>query len=458
MGLLVNASLVFLAVLGYMSLKVYREVLGPIPKPDFDMKAYWGPGDAAAYKEDTTIHPFEISYSTEVISNLKAKLDDYPELHPPLEGVNFEYGFNTDYLKQVVKYWREEYLEKWDVREKYLNKFPHFKTNIQGLDIHFIHVKPSKPSKNVIPILLIHGWPGSIVEFYSMIDKLKANKDYDFELVVPSLPGYGWSQASAKVGLGQAEVGVVLRNLMIRLGHQKFYIQGGDWGSLIGSSMSTIVSDNIIGYHSNICTFMAHPPLAIIKTIIGGLYPTYFIPEEYVHWYYPVSETVSYAMEELGYCHIQATKPDTVGTALSTNPIGLAVYILEKFSTWTNKHYRNLPDGGLSKRFTMDAMLDNVMVYYLTNSITTSQRLYAESFSVRALSMNLDRVPTNVPVGCARFRYDLIHNYEWILKDKYTNIVHSTYHPDGGHFAAMEVPDLLYKDFLIFLKKVQKRG
>ncbi|GAB0093635.1 Epoxide hydrolase [Sergentomyia squamirostris] len=456
MGLLGNFLLVFVGLIGFLGVKVYRETFGPVPKPELDVKAYWGPGDRAAYKEDTTIHPFKISYSEEVISKLKSKLNDFPELPTPLEGVNFEYGFNTNHLKQVVKYWREGYLGKWDLRQTYFNKFPHFKTKIQGLDIHFIHVKPNKPTKPVLPLLLLHGWPGSVVEFYSLIDKLKANEEYDFELVVPSLPGYGWSQASAKTGLGPVEIGVIMRNLMVRLGHQKFYIQGGDWGSFIGSSISTLFPENVIGYHSNMCGAMT--PGSTIKQIIASFYPSYFIPEEHVQWYYPFWPNFKYIIEESGYFHIQSTKPDTIGITLSGNPIGLVAYILEKFSSWTNRDYRELPDGGLSKRFTMDAMLDNIMVYYLTNSITTSQRLYSEAFTLRSLGLNLDRVPTTVPTGCARFRHDLAHSIDWVLKDKYVNLIHSTHNPDGGHFAAMEVPDVLYKDLITFIQKVQKRG
>uniref|UniRef100_A0A1B0CI09 Epoxide hydrolase n=2 Tax=Lutzomyia longipalpis TaxID=7200 RepID=A0A1B0CI09_LUTLO len=457
MGLFGNFILIFIGLCGFLGVRVYKQNFGPLPKPDLDVAAYWGPGDKATYKEDTTVHPFKISFSPEVISKLKTKLEDLPEYHPPLEGVNFEYGFNSNHLKQVIKYWKDGYLSKWDLRQAYLNKYPHFKTKIQGLDIHFIHVKPTKASgKPVLPILLMHGWPGSIVEFYSLIEKLQKNEDYDFQMVIPSLPGYGFSQASAKTGLGPAEVAVVMRNLMVRLGYQKFYVQGGDWGSLIGSVLVTLFPENSLGYHSNMCGAM--PPTYAIKTFIASLHPTYFIPEEHVNFFYPFWSKFGFILEESGYMHIQCTKPDTIGTTLTGNPVGLAAYILEKFSTWTNSEYRNLPDGGLSKRFTMDAMLDNVMIYYLTNSITTSQRLYSEAFTYKQMGLNLDRVPTPVPTGCARFKHDLSHTIDWILKDKFPNLVHSTYHPDGGHFAAMEVPDVMYKDLMDFIKKVQNAG
>ncbi|XP_055698148.1 juvenile hormone epoxide hydrolase 1-like [Phlebotomus papatasi] len=457
MSLLKNFILIFIGMCGFLGVRIYRQTFGPLPKPNVDVAAYWGPGDRASYKEDTAVHPFKISYSAEVISKLKTRLENVPEYHPPLEGVNFEYGFNSNHLKQVIKYWRDGYLSKWELRQTYLNKYPHFKTQIQGLDMHFIHVKPAKASgRPVLPILLLHGWPGSVVEFYSLIEKLKGNEEYDFEIVAPSLPGYGWSQASAKKDLGYVEIAVIMRNLMTRLGYQKFYIQGGDWGSIIGSSLATLFPENVIGYHSNMCGAMA--PSYAIKMTIASFYPSYFIPKEFVHFFYPFWSKFSFILEESGYMHIQCTKPDTIGTALTDNPIGLAAYILEKFSTWTNRDYRNLPDGGLSKRFTMDSLLDNIMVYYLTNSITTSQRLYSEAFTFRQLAMNMDRVPTSVPTGCARFQYDLSHSIDWTLKDKFLNLVHSTYYEQGGHFAAMEVPDVMYKDLMDFIGKVQNRG
>lgn len=140
---------------------------------------------------------------------------------------------------------------------------------------------------------------------------------------------------------------------------------------------------------------------------------------------------------------------------MSHNPVGLAVYILEKFSTWTNPAYRELSDGGLGKDFTNDALLDNVMIYYLSNSITTSVRLYAEALSTKQRELRMDLVPTNVPTGCARFKHDLMHELDWQLSAKYHNLVHSTYHKDGGHFIALQKPTVLYQDFVDFAKKVK---
>lgn len=207
----------------------------------------------------------------------------------------------------------------------------------------------------------------------------------------------------------------------------------------------------MVGFHTNMCFAMT--PLSIFKQFIASFYPSYFIDEKYVSWYYPFSPKFVDLLQESGYMHIQATKPDTIGTALTSNPVGLAAYILEKFSTWTNPNYRKSPDGGLEKYFTLDALLDNVMIYYITNSITTSQRIYKEDFSAQLFEMELDRVPVEVPVACARFRYELAHAFDSALKEKFPKLIQSTHHEDGGHFAAMQLPKVLYNDYVDFIRK-----
>lgn len=185
------------------------------------------------------------------------------------------------------------------------------------LNVHFIHVKPTAKAsagQTVVPLLLIHGWPGSVREFYEIIPKLTAaNKHHNlvFEVVVPSLPGYGFSQGASKTGFGPVEMSVVLRNLMIRLGHQRFFIQGGDWGSILGSHIATIFPENVLGYHSNMC--FSNGASTHLKIFIAGFYPTAFVDAKYVDFHFPRSERIIYQLIETGYFHLQATKPDTIG-------------------------------------------------------------------------------------------------------------------------------------------------
>lgn len=164
-------------------------------------------------------------------------------------------------------------------------------------------------------MLLLHGWPGSVREFYEIVPKLALPEseelDVVFEVVVPSLPGYGWSQGSSKTGFGLVEMSIVLRNLMIRLGYTRFFIQGGDWGSGLGSSIATLFPENVIGYHSNMC--FSNSPLANVKKFIALAYPSAFVDEKYLDFYFPFGEKFSQLLLETGYMHLQATKPDTIG-------------------------------------------------------------------------------------------------------------------------------------------------
>lgn len=194
-------------------------------------------------------------------------------------------------------------------------------------------------------------------------------------------------------------------------------------------------------------------PMANIKTFIASFYPSFFIEdEELVSWIYPFIPKFINLLQESGYMHIQATKPDTIGVSLQNNPVGLAAYIIEKFSTWTNPNYRNLADGGLEKYFTLDSLLDNIMIYHLTNSITTSVRIYKESF-IEDTIYDMQRVQIIQPSGCARFKHEIFHNADFILKERFPNLIHSSIHQDGGHFAAMQLPKVLYDDFMKFVQK-----
>lgn len=186
-----------------------------------------------------------------------------------------------------------------------------------SLDIHYLHTAVTYEigKKTIMPILLIHGWPGSVREFYDFIMLLVSpdNDDLDivFEIVAPSLPGYGWSQPPQKSGMGVAEMAVVLRNLMQRLGYDRYYVQGGDWGAEIGAAMATLFAEEVIGFHSNMCGALT--PLALVKGAVAEWWPDWFVPKRWQDWHFPQSEQTSFTVLESGYFHLQATKPDTIG-------------------------------------------------------------------------------------------------------------------------------------------------
>lgn len=164
---------------------------------------------------------------------------------PPLENQGFQYGFNTDYLKEVISYWKDVYLPKWkNEREKFLDIYPHYKTHINGIHLHFMRARPKNAEgKKVLPLLILHGWPGSIREFYEIIPRLAVGRDdsdFVFDVIAPSLPGYGFSKGAAKTGMGTAQMAVIFKKLMNRLGYEKFYVQGGDWGSVAAKNLATL--------------------------------------------------------------------------------------------------------------------------------------------------------------------------------------------------------------------------
>ncbi|XP_053696691.1 juvenile hormone epoxide hydrolase 1-like [Sabethes cyaneus] len=460
MGFLARSILVISTLLIAVLYQKYRHLTTPGSVPTIELQEYWGAGDAEKYTELRDVVPFELNYEEKVIDTLKEKLANFPNLPQPLEGAAFQYGFNAHRLREIVDYWTSDYLKRWTERQSYLNQYPQFKTQIQGLEIHFLHVKPKnvRNPKRILPLLMLHGWPGSVREFYEIVPKLTTRsdeKEYVFEVIVPSLPGYGFSEGTVKQGLSPAKIAVIMRNLMARLGFKKYYVHGGDWGAIVGNLIATFFQSEVLGFHSTMCTNSA--PMATVKTIIGSVAPKFIVGEEYVSHYYPLTEKFKLMLTETGYMHIQATKPDTIGTALTGNPIGLAAYILEKFSTWTNPAFRDLPDGGLEKYFTLDTLLDNIMIYYLTDSITTSQRLYSEAFNVRELTKDYDRIPAHIPTACAKFRYELFQQTDWALQDHFRNIIQSNHYDNGGHFVAIQFPDILYTDIVQFVNRLYRR-
>ncbi|KAJ8985149.1 hypothetical protein NQ317_012801 [Molorchus minor] len=390
-----------------------------------------------------------------VLKDLQHRLENTLPFQEPLEGVKQHYGMNTNLLKTVVDYWRTNY--NWRERETFLNQFPQFTVDIQGLNIHYLHVKPTNTQgKKVRPLLIVHGWPGSVREFYEIIPFLttpQTERDVVFEVIAPSLPGFGFSEAAVRPGLGPIQTAVIFKNLMKRLGHNRFYVQGGDWGAGVATYMSTFFPENIIGGHTNLC-FGGLGIKNNLKLLIGGLWPSLFMSKECVELTYPLSKRYQFLLLESGYYHLQASKPDTVGVALRESPVGLAAYILEKFTTWTNPEWKDLEDGGLTKKYTLTNLLDNVMIYWVTRSITTSMRYYSENVYKANRDLKADGFPVTVPSGCARFKHDIIYQPDFVLKSKFKNLIHVANY-DGGHFAAFELPDILAGDIYDFVQKVE---
>ncbi|XP_062981667.1 epoxide hydrolase 1 [Elgaria multicarinata webbii] len=424
---------------------------------------WWGKGPKPESEEDATIHPFKVETSEAEINYLHRRLDE-ARFTEPLEGSYFHYGFNSTYLKKVIFYWRNQF--DWKKQIEVLNQFPHFKTKIEGIDVHFLHVKPSHmpEGQTTKPLLMIHGWPSSIYEFYKIIplltDPLSHNLsgDHIFEIICPSIPGFGFSEAPHKRGFNSVCCARVFYKLMLRLGFREFYTQGGDWGAITAVNLAQIAPRHVKGLHINMTTVTTVGFKQLLSLLLGQYFPRLFgFQAEDVERMFPLKKKVFYKfLRETAYFHIQATKPDTIGYAFNDSPVGLAAYILEKFCVGTDPNYCYLEDGGLEKKFTLDDLLTIVMIYWVSGCITTSMRFYKENARIGRGVNKHEKVIVKVPTGVASFPNDPLNIPRSWLQQKCVNIISFNYMPRGGHQAALEEPELFTADFLQFVEKVEK--
>ncbi|KAG6446905.1 hypothetical protein O3G_MSEX004676 [Manduca sexta] len=427
------------------ALLAYLVVTKEYPPVQLDLDAWWGPSNLRGHN-DTSIRPFKLEFSDEMIQDLRYRLLHHRKVSPSLDGVAFEYGFNSNELQSWVKYWADEY--PYEEREKFLNRYPQYKTNIQGLDVHFIRVTPQVQNKEVVPLLILHGWPGSVREFYETIPHLTSvhkQRDFAVEVIAPSLPGFGFSDAAVRPGLGAVEMAVVLRNLMHRLGHNRYYVQGGDWGAYVGQSIATIFPKEVLGFHTNLG--LAITPKALSLTFISAIYPSAIVESMLADRMYPLKDYLAWLLSETGYLHLQATKPDTLGIAMTDSPSGLLAYILQIFSTGTNSKYISRHDGGLN-HYPRTHLIDNLMFYWIPNSITTSFRIYAETLNKRNIASRLAETPTPVPTWTIHAKNEIMYQPPTLLKTKFPNLLNSTVLLNGGHFLALEMPEIFAEDVL----------
>lgn len=305
------------------------EIIFKIPKvPKLDENTWWGAGKPTKVSiekrpftinvseevryDKVEIHSFYMVFTFQILTDLQTRLKTTRPFTPPLEGIRQEYGFNTKELGNILKYWKEKY--NWREREKLLNRFPQFITNIQGLNIHYLHVKPTNPKYTFLPLLLLHGWPSSVTEFYKIIPMLANGEEkygIAFETIVPSLPGYGFSEAAKKSGLGAVSMAVIFKNLMKRIGYDEFYVHGGDWGGMISRHMAVLFPDNVLGLHSTFC--YSRRRISLCKILLGSLWPSFLVPIGHETQMYPLRRILKRFILESGYLHLQATKPDTIG-------------------------------------------------------------------------------------------------------------------------------------------------
>ncbi len=377
------------------------------------------------------VEPFEIHVDDATLEDLHDRLvrTRFPD---QIEGTGWEYGFPTDYLRQLVSYWRDAY--DWRAEEARLNQFDHFRTGIDGQPLHFIHQRSAHP--DAFPLLLTHGWPGSIVEFLDVLPRLTdpeafgGRADDAFHVVAPSLPGYGFSGPTRTPGWDEQRIGQAFVTLMDRLGYARYGAQGGDWGAQVTTRMAHIDPAHCAAIHLNMA--IGSPPEEA-----GPL-----TDQEQAD----LAAMKRFGSEESGYAVEQGTKPQTLAVALNDSPAGLLAWIVEKFRAWSDN------DGHPETAFTRDQLITDVMLYWVTQTSASSVRLYWES---RRSTKRTPRIPfVDVPTGVARYPQEPLRWPRSWVESQY-NVVHWAEMERGGHFAAMEQPELFVDDLRAFFRTVR---
>lgn len=375
------------------------------------------------------IRPFTIDIADADLDDLKRRIE--ATRWPEAECVDdWSQGMPLAYTRELAEYWADEY--DWRAAEAELNRFPQFKTEIDGLDIHFIHQR--SPHEDAFPLLITHGWPGSIYEFHKIIDPLTNPTEHGgraedaFHVVCPSIPGYAFSDKPSSHGTGVEKIATMWDELMVRLGYERYGAQGGDWGSAITTQIGRENRGHCAGIHVNMP--LGRPTEEAMANPTDADKDAMAASQEYQQW-------------DSGYSTQQRTRPQTLGYGLVDSPVGQMAWIVEKFWKWTDN------DGSPEDALTRDEMLTNVMLYWLPGCGASSARLYWESFGAFG-----ERTPVEVPTGAASFPREIIKSPRSWCEASY-NLTHWTDMPRGGHFAAFEQPELFVDDLRTFFGTIR---
>jgi epoxide hydrolase len=374
-------------------------------------------------QSDTAVTPFKYEAPQSALDDLKRRLKEtrWPERETAKD---WSQGVPLTKLRALVEYWRTDY--DWRRGEAKLNRFPQFRTKIDGLNIHFLHVRSRH--ENALPIIITHGWPGSVIEFLKIIDPLTnptahgGRAEDAFHVVAPSLPGFGFSDKPTEGGWNSARIAKAWSELMRRLGYTRYVAQGGDWGSIVTTTLAQQRPAGLAGIHLNMPVVFPDP----IPT--SGLSAA----EQRA-----VDAFKRFQTDGFGYFLEQSTRPQTIGYVLADSPAGQAAWIYEKFHDWTDNN------GDPESALTRDEMLDNITLYWLTDTAASSARIYFEHAGI--VSKGNSGV-VDLPVGCSIFPREIAPAPRSWAERFFPNLIYWHEVDRGGHFAAFEQPDLFTKE------------
>lgn len=377
------------------------------------------PGFAATGSASDLV-PFKISIPQAELDDLKLRLERtrWPETEPVSDASQ---GAQIEKIKALVDYWRTGY--DWRRLEARLNAYPQFKIGIDGLGIHVLHIRSKH--ENALPLIMTHGWPGSIVEFLETIEPLVnptahgGRAEDAFHVVLPSIPGYGFSDKPAQKGWNRTRIAHAWAELMHRLGYQEYVAQGGDWGSVITTEMGRLKVEGLKAIHVNL-PFVFPNPLPANPT-----------PEEQV----AIDGASRFGTEGSAYFQIQATRPQTLGYALADSPSGQAAWIYEKLAAWSDSN------GNPESVFTYDQMLDDIMFYWITDSGASSARMYTEN-----ADLTFSSVPVDIPAAVSTFPGEIFTTPKSWSERTFSKLIYWNRVAKGGHYAAFEQPGIFVNE------------
>jgi microsomal epoxide hydrolase len=351
------------------------------------------------------VEPYTVEVTDAVLDDLRDRLDR-TRLPNQIDGIGWEQGTELHYLTDLLEHWRTNY--DWRATERRINAYEQRVASVDGQRIHLLHARSSNPA--AVPLLLVHGWPGSVLEFLDVIDPLTEH----FHVVAPSLPGFTFSGVTSEPGWHPRRIAEAFRGLMTELGYDRYGLQGGDWGSIIAANIADLAPDAVIGLHLNMV-----PATRPVK----GATPT---AEELE----VIEATKRWQRTGSGYQQVQSTRPQSLGYGLQDSPAGLAGWIVEKFREWS--------DGDIGDAFTFDRLLDNITAYWVTGTASSSLRIYWEMQRAGRAAVPTKRI--EVPVGIAMFPGEISYPPRSWIEAAYA-VVHWSTPERGGHFAAMEAPE-----------------
>jgi pimeloyl-ACP methyl ester carboxylesterase len=385
------------------------------------------------------ISPFRIAIGEAVLDDLNARLER-SRLSPDFANAGWPYGTEAGYLRELLEYWRTAY--DWRRHEALMNRFSHFRTEIDGIPIHFIHARGKGPAP--MPLILTHGWPWTFWDWQKVIDPLSDPAAYGgdpadaFDVVVPDLPGFGFSSPLAKPGVDAIMTADLWRTLMTAgLGYPKFGAHGGDWGAYVTAQLGHKHRDALIGIH-----LANGAPLDFFQTGLPG-------PEEYAADEAGLRErTLRFFDDGWGYSAIQSTRPQTLSYGLNDSPAGLAAWLVEKRRDWSDC------GAEVERVYSKDDLITAVMLYWVTETIGTSARYYYEG-RMNPWRPSHDRTPVvDTPTGIVRFDNDVVYFPRGVMERHY-DIRRWTRVPTGGHFAPMERPDIIIDELRAFFRPLR---